>query len=404
MSKEVIEVEAEEIKTESTFPVAVDKALNNELARLDKFKIRIAELKEKYSGLEIKDENDRDGYEAMIEGIAEIRGIRVGTDKDRRNIKAPLIAAGKSIEEKAQWIISELEAIENPLIERKKWYDLQKETKRLNKQLADAERLKGRMAILLGFGVVTDGVNVILENAEYELNEIREVDEDVFQEVMVPKYKAVFDANEIVRLAKKKADDEAEELRQQQLRDFEKQQQKLKEDQDKVDKENKRIEAEKQKAIAIRTKARADYLEELGMVYNFQEEGFQAPYRRVIIPHPSLITLTEEEWAYFMLETKPIIADAKKQMDEEILAEKQKRNDEAVAKYEEDRKRMDAERIRKELEEAAEGNDQDRWRFFVKKLSAIEFPIMESRQYKRLLESAKEAIEIIKASKATRNM
>ena len=109
-----IEVAGPVVTEYVTTEIIVARQLEKELAQFDAYEKRIAELREQYSGLVIEGVSDVDGQAKVREAIAELRTLRVSTDAERKQAKAPFIQAGKSIEEKAQWIISEIEKIELP--------------------------------------------------------------------------------------------------------------------------------------------------------------------------------------------------------------------------------------------------------------------------------------------------
>jgi hypothetical protein len=194
---------------EESFQETIEKALNHELAVMDKFDSRLQELKDKYSSLKIKDNKDKPGYEEMKKAVSDLRSIRTGTDKDRKEMKAPLIAAGKSIEKKADWIITEIEKIENPLIEQIKEYDAAKEKEKLAENAMKEARLEKRVTVLKLLGADFTGTGMMLEDGEtrvfYDTKMLGGVEDDIFEVKILPRYQEVFEAKEKVRIAAKEA-------------------------------------------------------------------------------------------------------------------------------------------------------------------------------------------------------
>jgi len=101
----------------------------------------IAEMKRRLTGLEIKSEDDRNGYAFVRLGISECRDKRVAVEKRRRDLVRPLIDEKKEIDDAAKEITAMLVGMEGPLKIKKKKVDDIKEARRVAKELAErAER------------------------------------------------------------------------------------------------------------------------------------------------------------------------------------------------------------------------------------------------------------------------
>lgn len=171
--------------------------------KFDPYEIRMNELKEKYCGLKINGIEDKEGIEQNKLAIAELRTIRVNTEKDRKDIKAPFLKAASSIDAKAQWIMTGISAIEEPLKAEKK--KIQDELERLARIEQDRinEVIKKRVTQLSEMGAIFNGVEYILGDVSYSLVNIAGSDEDIYQSKILPRYKEIFDKNESIRLSKK---------------------------------------------------------------------------------------------------------------------------------------------------------------------------------------------------------
>lgn len=88
----------------------------------------INQLRLQYAGLEII---DKPSYKAVVSAIADIRGRRTAVEKRRKELKAGALDYGRRVDGEAKRITELLEAIEEPLKERKVAED-SKETKRIS--------------------------------------------------------------------------------------------------------------------------------------------------------------------------------------------------------------------------------------------------------------------------------
>jgi hypothetical protein len=365
-SEEVIEVMAEEI--EVPVSVKLQESINQEVKRFDPYEARMNEIRDKYSVLKIKGIDDKEGIEENRLAVADLRGIRVNTEKERKIIKAPFLKAASDIETRAQWIISGIAKIEEPLkIQRK---EIQEEIDRIDREEREKilERNKVRTAQLSAMGAQFNGVDYVLDDVSYSLDTISGTDSEIYETKILPRYREVFEKNELVRLKmehdKKIEDDriakEKKDLEDQQT-ELRKQQQDLKNAQDRLDKEKKDKEISEEKKrndeIATRAKVRGKLLDSLGMVFNFVDQAFQAGAKRVSIDRQVLVDLDDTDWNLFIETQKPLIAKAKEDLQKDLDDAEKRRSDEATKRALEsqiEKDRLDEIKRQEEIEEGKE--------------------------------------------------
>ncbi len=112
----IIEVEPTERNEVDALPVKYD--ITN---------AAINQLRLQYAGLEII---DKPSYKAIVAAIADVRGRRTSVEKRRKELKAGALDYGRRVDGEAKRITELLEAIEEPLKEKKLAED-SKETKRI---------------------------------------------------------------------------------------------------------------------------------------------------------------------------------------------------------------------------------------------------------------------------------
>lgn len=384
--------------------VTIEQAIKNEIAKFDPFEKRIIELKEQYGELTIVDINDREGYEAVRVAIGELRGIRTGTEKDKKVIKKPFWDACTTIEEKSKWIISEVSKIEDPLQKRKDEIDAEKEKIKQEKKQAQEKVFIQRSMQLSNMGVLFDGVDFVLEDARYEGVLVREADDDVYNEFILPKFKTIFDKYEAIRLEEEKVKSEQAEKEKTERENFARQQEELR--QKEIEVEKQRLETERKE----RERIDAEEKEKNRVTKELQDKRFTElyPYNK-FGDEVNMSTLHILAQSHFdeVLQTKKALFEKDKSEREE--AEKLKKEieikqaSEAAAKKE--RERIEEENRQSELkkqqelehkaEELAKAGDKANWDAFIDKIKAISLPTLKSGQYRKISAISKEKIDEI---------
>lgn len=391
--KEIIELEAEEVK-EDSYVVSLEKITAKEVARLDKFAPRLKALQEKYKDVTITDVNDREGYENSKKAIAELRGIWVGTDDERKEIKAPLIAAGKSIEGKAQWIIESTKAIAARIIERKDWYEAAKESEKQARLELESARLRKRMAILASWGGISDGVDVTIDEYSCSQAMIKSTDDDVYESKILPKFKEQFDAREKIRLAEKVAQDLIEVQKKEESDRIAREALELKIAQDKLKAEQQKAEIEKRKAQVARNAARGKWLQENGFVYSFDTGNHV--FGKLSVNRLQVEDMSPDNWAEMVAIMEPEIAKEIAEIEERNVAERVKRDNEVAEKALAKKREEDELKRQREREEIEAGKDSEKWDFFLKKINDIEFPKMTHSRWRKVETEARSLMSQIK--------
>jgi hypothetical protein len=425
---EVLEVEAEEVPVSA----ALQKTIDSEVKRFDPFESRVNELKEKYSGLVIVDINDREGYEEVRIAIGELRGVRTGTEKDKKNIKKPFLDACASIEAKSKWIIEEVKKIEDPLQKRKDEIDAEKEKITVEKKRKQEAAFLSRSVELTKMGAAFDGTSFTLEDVSYEAILLKEADEDVYA-TMFAKYKAIFDRHEAARIEQERLAAEAANnarLERIELEKFRAEQEaraaELKAEADRIAAQKEANEREERNRKAHEEeklwRGRLNELNDVG--WNGQEAFAKYDDSVVVASYTELLTLDPKAWqevrdghntknAEFLAAKKRTEEEAERKKEEERQAEIDRLKTEAEAKQAEAvahalamqaeeqvlrQKREEAERQRIESEKAellAQGTDKNKWGHVVGQLKSIEWPEFSSGQFRK---KAKELKAIIDAA------
>lgn len=424
--EEVLTIEAEEI-IDAPVSEMVQKTIDTEIKRFDPFEARLNELKEQYSGLAIKDVNDREGYEDVRLAIGELRKVRTETEKDKKAIKAPFLKACASIEEKSKWIIREVSKIEDPLQARKDEIDAERDRIKAEKKAQQDKQYTIRSLQLTKLGGQFTGTHFTIADHEFEAVLVRECDEDIYISTILPPFQAAYEAAEMHRVeqeriaaeaAQKLADERAEleRIRKEQ----QEQADKLKAEADRL----ARLQAEALEAERVR-KAQAEeqlWRGRLNQLNNVGWNGKEAFARYdetiIIINYDQLLSLSNEDWHKIrddhnakndeVAETKRL-ADKKKAVEmeaqrlaelEQARKEAEERQAKAVAEAlaqaerqaEERRQKELAEKQRLEAEESerqAQLGDKEIVKQYVSTLKAVQVATPKSGQYRKIVNDIK---------------
>jgi hypothetical protein len=390
----VLEPQSEEIALTQEQIEVVQKEINSTLVKKNVTDSLIKKYRDEYMGLTINGVEDKEGFEAVYSARQTAKNTRILVKNICTEGRATLQAKAKQWIAKQKELTAQIEEIEAHLQKQEDAYQAEKDRIKAERKAAEAKRLIDRTTLLTQIGVVFNGAEYVLDEVAYDLDVIRESDDKDWENIILPKYTAVFDAKETIRIAKQKADEEAERLRQAEAEKLRLAQQKLKDDQDKLDKENARIEQEKKDAKTLRSKKRSDQLDALGMVYNFRTSSFTAGQNRVAIPDTSL-WLEDEEWDTLIKEQTPLISQAKKDLQAEQDAEEKARTDRKLAQIKEDEQRQKEADELKKKEEAERATDKQKVSNLIKQINALEIPVVTSRYWRDKINIIREKFEEI---------
>lgn len=186
----------------------IEKVVENDflerIAEHDLKKEILTQQKEECLALSITDLTDKEQYIL-------IRQTRLN-QKAKRIVIEKVCKAGRELAVKAQktWLSLEKEFTEiisdgekHLQAEEDKW-DAEIERKANEKKQLEEKQFTDRSNILQTYGAKLLEGNFTLEDISYEATLVRETEEGIWQEMMLPKYKAIFDKNEAVRITNEK--------------------------------------------------------------------------------------------------------------------------------------------------------------------------------------------------------
>lgn len=328
-NQEVVEVEAEEMLPE----MELEKTINTELVKANVTEQVIAALKEKYGGLVLKSVDDKESYLELKASKREVAKVRILAEKITKRGRESAIKIQRLWLAKEKEVVGKIDEVESHLANEIKKFDDEVERKENEERIKREEAFIARQASLLKYGAEYKNGNYELGEISYEIELIKQADSETWDEVILPKFKRVYDRKEaalVAEEAKRKEENDrlkaeqdkfAEEQRkfkeQQDL--FEKQKRELQEQKDKQDKEireaeQKRQHDELQKRIATRN-GRIKELKDLGCTYDAGDEAYIFN-TLIVVSGAEIENLSEKEWIDLVNNSKPLIEKIKKEKEE----------------------------------------------------------------------------------------
>ncbi len=417
MNNEIIEVDAQEISP-------LEQNIENTLVKANITDKVIQAMKEKYGNLKLKSVDDKEGYLIVKEARKEVRKIGVLTEKLCKHGREDAIAVQKKWLGKEKEILAKIAEVQDPLDAEIKRYD--DEIARLQKEEEEKQEREfmNRQTILLKMEAKYENDCFVLGNVSYQLNNIKEADQEIWEETMLPKYQREFEKIEAVRaeeerkqkedaeklrLEKEKFEQEQSEFKQKQEA-FEKQQRELQQKQDEADRLDR--ERKQQEADSIRlqqeakNKTRMQEVLALGLAYSGQHKSFV--FQNVNVAEIDIVTLDDTEWASMIEKIKPVIQERKDTLEKEAQQKREQELEQAkqdAIKKEQERvaeeKRQNELKAKQEeqqrLEEAAKASDKEKWNALVQQFVALKLPEFNSTIYKGKLSQLKQKLQEIQA-------
>lgn len=357
-----------------------------DLVHLNELDIEIAGWKETYGSLEIADENDKEGYEAVRLAIGVIRPRRTGLENERKSVVKPYNDTVSFINGKYAEVTKKMEEVEKPLKAKKEAIDDIIDKQKEEKKQLEEQRVNNRINELIKNGASFDGNFYSIKSDELGIAEtsvgivdIRTMSDDLFKNILqaiADKNAKIVSETERVNAEKKKAEDERLAKEKEEKAEFEKQkkemdrlQNEMKQAQEKLKAEQELLEKEKEKAKLAAEKALVDSrtaeLFAIGMTYN----GTEYVYENIRVTYVQVSTLTDELWSALVAQVTPVVERAKHEAEE-------KSKKELAAKLllaEETKKKEEEDRI-------ASMNDAGKLKNYITLLQSVPVPEMKTKK------------------------
>lgn len=384
--------------------ITLETTISDKLKKHNVTDAIIAGLREKYLSLTINGQEDRDGYKAVVEARKDCKSWRVLAQKICKEGREDAVREQKAWVSKEREIIDKIKEVEDPLQKMEDEYEAEKARAKAEEKAKYDRQGALRTAELTKLGATFNGSMFFLEDVSHELAVIRESDEDIYQEMIVPHYRAIFDRREAEKAEEVRLQQEKEAEMARQKEEFERQQADLKRQQEELrqaqelaekerqDRERREAEAQKAKEDSIC----ADRVKKLGPVFWDGTKAIAKFSSETVATRAELVEWSEDQFGRTAESFRREVAahelnEAEKRKKE--IEEKARIAAEEVLK-EERRRAAEAEATKQaELERA---KDKTKWEEVVKYLNETPVYEMRSGQYRAKMKEVTDFIAKIK--------
>lgn len=407
---EVMEVEAEEMLPE----VPLEKVIETALVKANVTDQVIAKLQETYGGMKLKSVDDKESYLEIYESRKQVRSVGILVEKCCKAGRQSAIEIQKMWLQKEKEILGKIAQVQDPLDAEIKKFEDEVARKEQEEQRKKEEQNINRQAKLSKYGAVYSNGNFELKHISYEAELIKNADEEMWNEVILPKYKKVYDEIETERVAEEtKRKEESDRLKAEQEK-FAEEQRKFKEQQDlfrqqqeqlqrQKDEQERQMRVEKERADELilkkrreRIDKRYDQLFALGMRLNGQYECYM--YEDVNVDNKTEICLfNDAEWDELIKKITPAIEERKKAAEEKRLAKIEEEKQAAIVKALEEEKEKQRKIEAQRQADIDASNDKSKYEDTVSYLLKTPIHEMKSSIYKSKMNAIKDFINDLKS-------
>lgn len=414
-------MEKEILTPEVIEELPLEKVIENTLVKNNVTDKVINALKKQYGGMQLKSLTDKQGYLEIKEARNNVRKVGIMTEK--------LCKAGRDDANKIRgmWIDKEKEVlgkiaeVQDPLdAQIKQFEDEEARIRELEIQRQEEQFMK-RQTTLLKMEAVYSGNSFTLGAVSYELDNIKEADEEIWTDTILPKYQREFDKVENEKADIEKHKKEAEEKLKAEQAELVRQQEELNKQREEIrlqqeELQKQKLESERvQREIVEKDRIAKSQQEEkiwrgrLSELDDIKWNGqfaFRDDENDPVIAYKDLIEYDDEAFGIIRdlhnnvvserKESKRIIDQEKRKLEleqaQQDAASKERERIEEEQRQTEIKRKQEEQR---QLEESAKASDKEKWGVLLSALNSISLPQFTSTIYKGKLAVLKEKFEEI---------
>lgn len=385
----------------------LDSEISQTLVRANVTDAVIAELKNKYGGMKLKSIDDKEGYLDIVEARKQTRKIGIMAEKICKAGREDAVAIQKKWLGKEKEVLGNINEVQEPLdVEIKKFEDNVAEQEAAERKRQEEQFMSRQTTLLKMEAKFSDG-SFTLGNVSYELNNIKEADEEIWNDVILNKFKKEFEKVETARAEEeKKKQESADELARQQ-EELRKQQEQFEEQKRQMAEQQRLLDEQKrQQEDAIRQEQQRKDKDESDRKSALQTQRFNElfPFNPTgaDVEMMSLWSLSDEDYDK-ILSDKKIEFEKKQKEADELKLQQIKEAEQRAIQNEKDRQaeqaRLDEikrqQEQQKQAEESAAASEKEKWSSFLSLLNAVSLPDFKSGKYRAKLNIAKEKLSEI---------
>lgn len=312
---------SEKLTSEELVPVTIDEQVVQELVKHNYTEAKLREFEE-YLKLEIIDD-DKESYLIVKDKRKEVKSYRVAVEKFCKFKREDSVKIQKAWVANENKLVSILSNVEDNLEAKEKAYEKKIAEEKEARKRKQEEQLITRQQTLAAMGVLYSDGNFTLGEVSYEFSLVKESEEDVWQEAILPKFKEEYEKVQAEQIEKDrlKAEGEAEFKRQQE--ELAQKQKELADKEADLKREADRQALEAKEKKEAQLKSRRDQLVAMGFTYN-GIDGFR--FFDYMILHDDVENFCVAAWDGLLDDAKKYVAETEKQKAEEARKEQERKD------------------------------------------------------------------------------
>lgn len=274
--------------------LSLDEQIDNKLIKANVTEAVIAELRERYLPLKIAGIDDKETYLTVKEGRKNCKAIRVIATKICKDGREDAVSIQKKWVAKEKEVTSRIAEVEDYLEAQEKAYETEVAAEKEARKRKQEEQLIMRQQELTSMGVLYSGGTFILGEVSFDLAAIKESDSDIWNEMILPKYKEAYQYMEAERieLDRIKAEKEAELKRQQE--ELERNKKELAEMAAKLNEEAERQAVIARRVLEDKIERRMEQLSSLGLYFDLVDDHYKG--YDVFVPMLDIKCHDDDKW------------------------------------------------------------------------------------------------------------
>lgn len=236
--------------------VPLEKQIENSLVKHNVTDKVINALKKQYSGMKLKALDDKQSFLEIKEARNAVRKIGILAEKCCKVGREDAVKIQKLWLAKEKEVLAKIDEVQAPLdAEIKKYEDERDRLEQLEIQRKEEQFMK-RQTTLLKMEAIYSGNSFTLGNVSYELENIKEADEEIWTDTILPKYQKEFAKVEEEKAKLEQQKKETEEKLRLEQEELLHQQNELKKAQEEIKKQQEELQKQKKERERIEEEQR----------------------------------------------------------------------------------------------------------------------------------------------------
>lgn len=398
MNKQVTEITDVEIIDSGE---NIDTVISNELVKHNITDAIINSLKEKFGDVKLRTLDDKEMYLEICEARKEVRKWGILCEKVCKKGREDAVATQKKWLTKRDEVLCKIAEVQDHLDEEIDKYEKEEKRKEDEMKQMMEDRFYNRQAQLLRRGAVYLNNHFVLDAVSFDVQLIKEADDEVFEISILPKYQAVYEKNEAEKVAQEKIKKEQEEKLRQEREEFERQQKEFREQQEQLRRQQEELQRQKDQAEAQeRERQREEERQREAERQKVQRERYQ----RIVVyyPHYDIVSqdglwaMSEEDFSNYLNSAKEKHETAQLERQKQLKEEAARQEREKIEREQreaEQKRLMEEQRRKDELEKS---NDKVKYDDILAQLNRVVVYEMKSPYYRNKVSQIKEKLQEIK--------